>query len=362
VADNGVRPDGTHKLALSIAAGLATYGMLDVVMRAITLGDAWLGLRGAALDPGFTGFHIVLLPLSAYLVISEFPTALFRSAWSRRRILFVVLGGTLVLAPVIVAVADARDAVCSRLSPPEVFRDGDLQRCLLRLRNVQLGVAPEPVVAGCSDAALVPSAKTTQDRLAPVRDAYAKRLEFRNSNCSYWSTASWYAMYGAVGSTIAGAFAGYLLFLAFWPLLAQQRAADRFWETYLSVLALIGLWLVLRPLSEWFLSFGQLSMIRYPPILLGLIAAAVAISGWIFYFLRHRGIPQVLYFIVIAISGTIGAISHLSPEWLGWAADVLFALPTPVVFAIYLLLGTFSLLLAWYTYSALAVDEGKPFD
>ncbi len=343
-----------HVLALGVATLLAAYGIADIFMRGRELGGFWNGMTAAALDPGFLAFHVLLLPIAACLLLWQFPTALFSAAWSRRPIPFMLLGTLLVGWPIYVAVRDARDAVCVRLSPPEVFAKPTLRNCLAFLRRSQLVDDPGQPPAECpTPTHSVLLAESPQARWSALKDAYSNKLAAaRGKECHYWVDSSRYAVFGSIGSSIAAAFAGFLLFLAFWPLLAPGQDTKRFWEVYLAILALIGLWLVLRPLSEWFLNFGTVSMLSYPPILLGFLAAAVALAGWIFHYLTRKGIPHILQVAVIGVSAFVGFLSHLAPAWLAWFADVLYGLPDYVVATIYILLAAFAGLLAWHAFIA----------
>jgi hypothetical protein len=269
-------------------------------------------------DPGKNVFHLLLLPLAAYLIFQSFPALLVpegvrlirdRTAGVRRiaaAVLLVALAGLTLLGTALV-IGDAGDFRNeTQVVGPAQFGDPGLRECMwdldqdLRDAVASGGLTPERA-SNIYRSVLHPdlsASDLTPDLVAQIdtcRGLAPSVLGFGDlSTRAYIGfVLSWF------GAMIA-CLAVYLSMAAALLLKPDDDAKVRFTNLFLAVLLLI-LWLGLRPYSEW---YGSLyTTTNAPVIVVGLIAGVAA--AFFCYLHSTKSNP-------ITVAGVLAAISVLS--------------------------------------------------
>ena len=338
-------------LARRVALAIAFFGLGSIVMRGLSLGAGHLyeGVVAALVDPGFTGFSVLLMPLAAFIFIRHIPTKMIASAWQAHPWNFAIITSVLAIAATVGAGKDAYDAICNRISTPEMYANKELKACLLYMRNIQLGMPNE-----IAQDVACPQPEHRGMVLEPsnLRQPYEDLLKPNwGKQCNYLKQASFYAYYGAIGSVSAAWTIALMVFLVLLPIPLifpgnYKFVANDFWRVYLAMYALLSVWLLLVPFSQWYINLGG----PWDYDIIAVIAAAVVtcLCGWLFATMIQRGLAEV-FRVLVAIGGVAASvIAKWYQEIIGQIAKPLFSLSGFYLFPLCVLLIAIILFIGGY--------------
>jgi hypothetical protein len=320
-----------------IALVLLVGGVLDLICRCVLLGSV-NAFTLAFHDPAKTLFHLMQLPLAAFVLLRDYPITIVKRGLHTTRPIGMVIGVALLVLAVAFSAQDTIQGFTERWPMPEDFASSEQRRDLvgLRLRFLELKNR---------------SQEERQRQAKQLYNAYASNIGAGDPR--QLSQASFRVFLSGLLTAFGVVFAVFLLWTLIVHAVSRQALTPSFLSAMVFSIGVLSPWLLLRPYSEWHLHFGEGGIFEsYAPLGLAIFFSILVIV--LTAVLRtHRRMGSYLAICLSGLTTVLAVTSAVKPGWFSFVFWV--AAPSDLLYMtiFYFLAGCFVLAL-------LAFSSGSP--
>jgi hypothetical protein len=317
------------------ALALLVLGISDVVLRCYLLGSL-NALTLALQDPAKTLFHLMQLPLAAFVLLRDYPINIIRACVRTQKTICLGIGVLLLSLAIIFGITDTIAGFSQRWPMPEDIKDAQLRGELLNLRL--------DFLRGDSD---------------PKRlyEDYNRKIGLQNRSMA---AASSRVYVSGLLSTLGIIFAVLLLWTLVVHAISRKPLSEEFVGALIFVVSILSPWLLLRPYSEWHLHFGEGDLITYKPLFIASVFSLIVI--FLIVILKQRRKLGALIAVGVSVGTTLLAIlAAVRKDWFSQVAWVAARSDLLYTTIFYVLIGCFVLAILTFSGGAGArnVEEGN---
>jgi AraC-like DNA-binding protein len=236
-------------IAILVSLFPIILGLVDVLLRMIYLHSFKEGIYFSIHDPGRMVHSFVLLPVSIYILIVNFPLANIKASFSKLKIVICIMFVFLEFLAVFQAYHDARDGYNNRLPMPYNLREG--RNKLVKLHHSIM----EEI--------------NNYKRLSFSKSEYQKHIkEFRKPYLEYsnkvkgpadqfWYSTTFYTKFSIFVTFIGISYVIILFTIIAFFALERKRIDDSLLKAFIINAAVLSSWFIFRAYSEWYLNLGD---------------------------------------------------------------------------------------------------------
>lgn len=200
-------------------------------------------------DPGRVLHSLVLLPVSAFVLLVNFPVSAIKNTFSRHRIFALSFFIILECLAICQAYNDAKDGYCNRIPMPyEVAAGRDVLVKLHHSIMAEVKKYEENVF----------SKKEDNRNIKNLKRPY---VEYANTvkgpATLFWSSSTFYTKYSIFLTFTGLSYVIFLFTIIALFAIGRKRIDDSFLKAIVINVAVLSSWFIFRAYSEWYLNLGD---------------------------------------------------------------------------------------------------------
>jgi len=325
-----------RKLKVALVGLFVIIGLVDIILRSVYAGH--VGLVHAIHDLPMSVFHVIVLPMIVFVLVSKFPVDLFGAAWKWHPKSVIALSLLIVSVAAVYSVLDAKNRFDEGLTPAEDF-DKNQNARLVEIRNKQ-----QNDLIGTQDEKI--------NMLQKLREEYMTELKTirkgqSDSLMNYYRQSSGREKWATFMSFVGISTFCLIFVLLILHLIMNKPMSDEAYDLILLVGVLFSSWVPFRIYAEWYNSFGKVSESSYD-VLFTIIAICIIAVVAIVVLRTRSTVIKIAATVSQALTLVFSIICKYNAGLLNKFGLEMISFQLPFLLLIYMVFGIFLILIMRY--------------
>jgi AraC-like DNA-binding protein len=232
------------KIAVAISSFLILSGIVDILLMMFYLNSISEGIYFSVHDPGRVVHRLVLLPVSVFVLIINFPYSAIKEIFLKFKtfaFLFFIILESLALCQ---AYNDASDTYYRRNPMPYDVPTGRSE--LIKLHHSIMAEITGP---------------STQEHPVNIKEVRRPYVEYANKvkgpEGHFWEVSTFYSKYSLFITSIGLSYVVFLFTIIALFSIERKRIEDSFLKAIVINVAVLSSWFIFKAYSEWYLNLGD---------------------------------------------------------------------------------------------------------